>query len=346
MKNFLKDSVSIFSPGSSCSIYTGHTAAPHTKVFQIKDDNDATTAVCKLVDVRQDRKREELMIKKHLTVCCTAILFSSFGMLAQSNPLTTLTLTQNCESCDLSDRNLARVDFSGTTLTDVNFEGSNLVDTNFSSATLDSVNMTSANFQRANFENVKINNGGTLGFDQIVSEADFRGAKMKNSILIVHFKSSKLSGVDFSGSDIYLKIEDSNLQGVNFSRTRYINKLDYNNKLPWVPRMDNSPGGIFIQDSNLSRANFKDADMYMSHIVRTNLQEANFEGAKLASSNFTDSDLSNANMKRAYLGGVNLSNANLSGADLTGASLKNADLSGTIMCETIGPDGTVLFIGC
>ena len=61
--------------------------------------------------------------------------------------------------------------------------------------------------------------------------------------------------------------------------------------------------------------------------------------------------LSNADMSRADLHGADLFGANLSGADLSGANLKDANLSyaymnGAILCNTIMPDGSVIYSGC
>ena len=69
----------------------------------------------------------------------------------------------------------------------------------------------------------------------------------------------------------------------------------------------------FLQDAELDRFIFKNA----------NLSAANLSGAELKGAN-----LSGANLSGAELGGANLSGANLSGAELKGANLERADLSG------------------
>ena len=46
------------------------------------------------------------------------------------------------------------------------------------------------------------------------------------------------------------------------------------------------------------------------------------------------------------LTGANLRNANLSGADLTNANISGAMMNDVILCNTIMPDGSVLFSGC
>ena len=52
-------------------------------------------------------------------------------------------------------------------------------------------------------------------------------------------------------------------------------------------------------------------------------------------------DLSGANLAYADLNG-----ANLAGADLESARLGRFDLRGAILCNTIMPDGSVIYSGC
>ena len=65
--------------------------------------------------------------------------------------------------------------------------------------------------------------------------------------------------------------------------------------------------------------------------VKCNLSGANLEFAIL----------SRADLSRADLKGANLSNANLFEADL-----KFAIMNGAILCNTIVPDGSVIYSGC
>ena len=62
-------------------------------------------------------------------------------------------------------------------------------------------------------------------------------------------------------------------------------------------------------------------------------------------------DLSGANLMDANLSGANLAYADLNGANLAGADLESArlgrfDLRGAILCNTIMPDGSVIYSGC
>ena len=62
-------------------------------------------------------------------------------------------------------------------------------------------------------------------------------------------------------------------------------------------------------------------------------------------------NLSGANLLRADLEGADLRYANLYGANLGGANLTHAELAATfmratILCNTIMPDGSVIYSGC
>ena len=64
------------------------------------------------------------------------------------------------------------------------------------------------------------------------------------------------------------------------------------------------------------------------------------------SCNRLDADLRGADLKSANLRGSNLLGADLEGASLQGADLMYADMSGVILCNTVMPDGSVIYSGC
>ena len=81
--------------------------------------------------------------------------------------------------------------------------------------------------------------------------------------------------------------------------------------------------------------------MDTNECVKCDLSGANLEGA----------NLSGANLVSAYLAGANLAYADLNGANLAGADLESArlgrfDLRGATLCNTIMPDGSVIYSGC
>jgi uncharacterized protein YjbI with pentapeptide repeats len=93
--------------------------------------------------------------------------------------------------------------------------------------------------------------------------------------------------------------------------------------------------------SDLMGANLTRADLRGATLLFADLRSANLSGANLRSANLTGAYLSGAE-----LNGADLSRANLTGADLRGADLSGADLLGAILCNTIMPDGSVIYSGC
>ena len=67
----------------------------------------------------------------------------------------------------------------------------------------------------------------------------------------------------------------------------------------------------------------------------------NLSGAYLSGTYLGQRNLSAANLQKADLRGANLSGANLEGANLSGAIM-----NGVIFCNTIMPDGSVIYSGC
>ena len=59
-----------------------------------------------------------------------------------------------------------------------------------------------------------------------------------------------------------------------------------------------------------------------------------------------DCDLSLANLIGADLWRADLRGADLSNATLSGANLLSATMNGAILCNTIMPDGSVIYSGC
>ena len=75
--------------------------------------------------------------------------------------------------------------------------------------------------------------------------------------------------------------------------------------------------------------------------AQCDLQRATLRGANLRYANLEGADLYGANLLNATLRGVNLEAADLRGANLEGAKMK-----GAILCNTIMPDGSVIYSGC
>jgi uncharacterized protein YjbI with pentapeptide repeats len=66
----------------------------------------------------------------------------------------------------------------------------------------------------------------------------------------------------------------------------------------------------------------------------------------LTDANLTDANLAGARLMGANLSGANLIGANLDGANLSGANLSSSQMRGAILCNTIMPDGSLIYSGC
>tara|TARA_B100000795_G_scaffold174500_1_gene131747 strand:- start:148 stop:513 length:366 start_codon:yes stop_codon:yes gene_type:complete len=85
--------------------------------------------------------------------------------------------------------------------------------------------------------------------------------------------------------------------------------------------------------------------------VKCNLSGADLSGAGLSGANLMFANLElanlrNANLTGAFLRGANLEGANLASADLTGAFMRGTYMVEVLLCNTIMPDGSVIYSGC
>ena len=83
-----------------------------------------------------------------------------------------------------------------------------------------------------------------------------------------------------------------------------------------------------------------------NNCVWCDLSSADLSAADLSGADLSAADLSGADLSAADLSGANLSRADLSGAHLGAAILEGANLKGAILCNTIMPDGSVIYSGC
>ena len=81
-------------------------------------------------------------------------------------------------------------------------------------------------------------------------------------------------------------------------------------------------------------------------LAQANLNGRDLGGADLSGANLRYADLSGANLSEANLSGANLCGTNLRGADLSGANLRFVIMRDISFCNTIMPDGSVLYVNC
>jgi uncharacterized protein YjbI with pentapeptide repeats len=77
---------------------------------------------------------------------------------------------------------------------------------------------------------------------------------------------------------------------------------------------------------DLSRTNFKHANLIKANLNHTNLTEADLKGADLSYANLSEADLNEATLSQVNFSRANLCRANLEGANIIGAYLVEANL--------------------
>jgi uncharacterized protein YjbI with pentapeptide repeats len=239
-----------------------------------------------------------------------AASISFFPIKAYSDDLSVLSLTRECNNCDFSDRDMTRIDLSGTILRDVNFSRAVLV---------------SANFASTSFR------GRTLFYSVNAQGADFGSGSFGFPGEPINIRDSDLRGANFQGAHGYLNFIKSNIDGTNFSSSRMQIIWSFDNvtaRRANFSGLGSAPTGanINVSASNFSGSNFSNADIRGSSVLNSDLSDVNFSGANLRNVDFRNSDLSRANLE--------------------GANLNGANLTGTILCEAIGPNGQLIFVGC
>ena len=95
-----------------------------------------------------------------------------------------------------------------------------------------------------------------------------------------------------------------------------------------LARMEQLPN---LNGANLSRIDFKWADLASANLTGADLSGTDLRWADLASANLSGADLSNANLSWASLMDADLPDADLTGADLNRTNLTGADLTRTNM---------------
>jgi len=265
---------------------------------------------------------------------------------SKADDLTLMSMTRQCINCDLSGRDMTRVDFSGTRLEGVNFTGATLIDANFSRVRIRNTNFSEANLQRANFSGSNIDMLNGLDLFPIIVAADFRGANFDGAEIVMGMRDTRLNGATFRGATMTFRGWRVDARNADFSQLRFPERA----RITIVSRVAGDINTIrstmYVEDSDLRDSNFSEARFSGGRFLRSDLRGVTFTNAGLRRADFSGSDLRNANFQGATLHSANFSNANLSGANLRGADLTEATLQGAIMCETIAPDGTMLFIGC
>lgn len=143
------------------------------------------------------------------------------------------------------------------------------------------------------------------------------GARVNESIFIGHYPGLNADALD-----------DNHPTVIHNSRFVLVEGRGYRFQL--VVSV-NQPVTAYQQDSigkgaNLSRANFKQADLTGTDFTGCNLESSNFTAANLSGCNFT---------------GANLAKSSFNGANLSEAVFTGANLAGTDFSSTVTSDATI-----
>lgn len=302
------------------------------------------------------------MVRFHKRAFAAAFLATTAlatGGYAQDDPLSSVSALERCtldfgvialtktiDNCDFNNINAQLSNLSGFSFSNGSFSDSKFDGASIKGATFNDFQFYDSFFQGADFSNTKFSTRTTMFSSDRVSaflRSDLRGANFSNARFGSSFDWS--SGM---GDILIEQFVRSNLSGANFSGAYFASIGTFNTVTAIRANFDRTDffvqGGII--DSDFSQSSFQGADL--SSVVSRNSKfiDSNFTNADLRSSKFSGADFSGSIFVNANLSQINLSGANLSDADLSGANLSGAKLDGANLCNAIGPDGTMLFVGC
>jgi uncharacterized protein YjbI with pentapeptide repeats len=178
------------------------------------------------------------------------------------------------------------------------------------------------------------------------------------------FNDVNITGTDLSSSNLsYVKFSGGTGQSANFAKSELIGASFKSFDLRGSNFQDASGIGLEFVEVQLDGANLRMTEgatkYYMTSAVSatvdgglgveisfSDFSESDFSNSNFRMSKFTNSRFINANFEGSDLEGTDFSGSDLSGANLFKVNLTGAILDGTNLCKAIGPDGTLLFIGC
>lgn len=224
-------------------------------------------------------------------------------------------------------------DLRGVTLYNLNFEGVDFSGSQFSSSDLQRISFKRANLTGVNFERAILLG---VNFDESqVHMVNFQRTTLRK----VSFSEADIQKSSFVDSDLrandlnYVRIEECDLTRANFSEAQLEEIEIQNSKLI---------------DTNLENANLRKSKIESSQLVRTkffgsNLELANISDAQGEDVNFLRASLKNAiifksKLIRSKLNAVALMNATISYTDFSHSVMKSTDLTGVHLQDVILKD--------
>ena len=167
----------------------------------------------------------------------------------------------------------------------------------------------------------------------VISNADFRGAKLEESIfsgahlMNAQFNDAQLNFADFSGAHLMnASFDNSRMQTSKFQNGNLDNATFDGTYMPYVD----------FQDASLINATFNAVESETG-VDTTILWSGNFTNADMRKSQFEKAELRGSDMSRANLDGATLQGANLRATVVTGARFSSVDLSNSLYAPVSQP---------
>ncbi|MBT6432699.1 MAG: pentapeptide repeat-containing protein [Deltaproteobacteria bacterium] len=262
---------------------------------------------------------------------------SSFA--AWPSPVCVTSPFKMCTQSDLREADFRQADLSGHVV----FFNANAEDSNFSEANLSNAALHFSQFKRAKLEYIDLSGADLPGVSLVASNLE--RAQLRNiNCLGCDFTGAQLQDSDFHGAVLRgSNMSYTDLRGANLSRADVTQILWHQTLCPdgseshqnggtcgghLTTRSHPCSAGPNLQcaDQDLSRIDWRAANLNHANLEATDLRQARLTGANLQGCNLTHS---------------NLRGADFSHADLLGANLLRADLEKTTWHLTRCPDGTL-----
>ncbi|WP_369780641.1 pentapeptide repeat-containing protein [Streptomyces sp. R33] len=123
--------------------------------------------------------------------------------------------------------------------------------------------------------------------------------------------------------DVHVDLHDTDLQSANL-REAVLTRADLRNAFMFVADLSDADLGR----ARLDGAVLRNAKLFHARLGVADLSDADLSGARLGGADLSDAKLGRANLASAYLGDANLRSADLRSADLSAAYLGGVNLSG------------------
>jgi uncharacterized protein YjbI with pentapeptide repeats len=182
-------------------------------------------------------------------------------------------------------------------------------------------------FSQANLSNLNLR-GVNLN-KALLKQTNFNHTDLSQG----QFTNANLEGANFLGSNLL----DANFKGANLDyvifaqaviNTRTVMAIKYRQVHEIVNRQtaNKNFSGIDLSNSNLFRADLRNAELSNAKLLNVNFHSANLNSAYLHKADLTGAILENADLRNAYFSQANLTSAYLGGALCCGTYFKDAEL--------------------